>query len=135
MEQAVRTVEQWAQLSREALVAAVVAAVRQPPADPTRLWGAVKADTVLAATVRGILAGLLREKAGTRDEVFWTYRVTTVRAVLNSPEPVVDARRPPRPKVTVAAPAAPVPRTEVPKAAVAVPPAMAVPAIEFLAPG
>jgi hypothetical protein len=134
MEQAVRTVEQWAQLSRESLAAAVVAAVRQPPADPTRLWGAVKANTVLAATVRGILAGLLREKAGTRDEVFWTYRVTTVRAVLNSSEPVVEVERPTRPKVTVAAPAAPVLRSDVPRVAVSAQ-AMAVPAIEFLAPG
>jgi hypothetical protein len=83
-------VEQWAQLPRESLVTAVVAAVRQPPADPTRLWRAVQADPVLAATVRGILSGVLREKEGTRDEVYWTYRVNTVRAVLNATEPTVE---------------------------------------------
>jgi hypothetical protein len=84
-------VEQWARLSRESLVAAVVSAVRQPPADPTRLWQAVRADPVLAATVRGILSGVLREKEGTRDEVYWTYRVNAVRAVLNTAEPDITA--------------------------------------------
>jgi hypothetical protein len=88
--QVVRMVEQWAQLPRESLVTAVVAAVRQPPADPTRLWRAVQADPVLAATVRGILSGVLREKEGTRDEVYWTYRVNTVRAVLNATEPSTE---------------------------------------------
>jgi hypothetical protein len=84
MEQDIRAVERWAALPRENLVAAVAAAVRQPPADPSRFWHAVQSDPVLAATVRGVLSGLLRDKEGSRDEVFWTYRINTVRAALNS---------------------------------------------------
>jgi hypothetical protein len=82
----VRVVERWAGLSRDELAEAVVAAVRKPPVDASRLWQAVRADPVMAAAVRGILSGLLREYEGSRDEVFWTYRVTTVRAVLNAPD-------------------------------------------------
>jgi hypothetical protein len=57
------------------------------------LWQAVKADPVLAAAVRGILSGLLRDKAGTRDEVFWTYRINTVRAVLTAAAPATTEPR------------------------------------------
>lgn len=84
MEQDIRAVERWAALPRENLVAAVTAAVRRPPADPSRFWHAVQSDPVLAATVRGVLSGLLRDKEGSRDEVFWTYRINTVRAALNT---------------------------------------------------
>jgi hypothetical protein len=86
MEQDIRAVERWAALPREDLVVAVTAAVRRPPADPSRFWHAVQSDPVLAATVRGVLSGLLRDKEGSRDEVFWTYRINTVRAALNSTE-------------------------------------------------
>lgn len=134
--QVARMVEQWAGLSRESLVAAVVSAVRQPPADPTRLWQAVRADPVLAATVRGILSGVLRDKAGTRDEVFWTYRVNTVRAALTAPEPVVtepeNTRQPEARSIAVAAPDL-VPITP-PRAAVRKPAGPPVPAIPFQAP-
>lgn len=139
--QVARMVEQWAGLSRESLVAAVVSAVRQPPADPTRLWQAVRADPVLAATVRGVLSGVLRDKAGTRDEVFWTYRVNTVRAALTAPEPVVTApvvtelentRQPEARSIAVAAPDL-VPITP-PRAAVRKPAGPPVPAIPFQAP-
>jgi hypothetical protein len=90
----VRVVERWAALSRDELAEAVVAAVRKPPVDASRLWQAVRADPVMAAAVRGILSGLLREYSGSRDEVFWTYRVTTVRAVLNAPDPEPSPLRP-----------------------------------------
>lgn len=134
--QVARMVEQWAGLSRESLVAAVVSAVRQPPADPTRLWQAVRADPVLAATVRGILSGVLRDKAGTRDEVFWTYRVNTVRAALTAPEPVgtepVNTRQQEARSTAVAAPDL-VPITP-PRAAVRKPAGPSVPAIPFQAP-
>jgi hypothetical protein len=60
--------------------------VRQPPQDPSQFWRLVGGDVVLAAAVRGILAGLLRDKQGNRDESFWAYRIGTVRALLDSPE-------------------------------------------------
>jgi hypothetical protein len=86
MDSANRIVRQWAVLSREMLVAKVAAMVRQPPPDPSQFWGLVSGDVVLAAAVRGILAGLLRDKQGSRDESFWAYRIATVRALLDSPE-------------------------------------------------
>jgi hypothetical protein len=138
MQQELRTVEHWAQLSREQLVTEVTATVRRPPADPSRFWSAVAADAVLAATVRGILSGLLRDKANTRDEVYWTYRVHTVRAALNAKQPAPAARRTPTvhqesthrpeaaPALTETLSAAKATTAEAPEA---------VPAIEFRPPG
>jgi hypothetical protein len=161
MQQQLRTVEHWARLPRERLVTEVTAAVRRPPADPSRFWNAVAADPVLAATVRGILSGLLRDKADTRDEAYWTYRVRTVRAALNATAPAPATRRTPTARqepadrqdtgpaltASLTAPAAasdpvaastpdPAPAsTGAPATAGAAPAVAAVPAIEFQAPG
>jgi hypothetical protein len=86
MDSADRTVRQWAGLPRTTLVVKVAAMVRQPPQDPSQFWRLVGGDVVLAAAVRGILAGLLRDKQGNRDESFWAYRIAAVRAMLDSPE-------------------------------------------------
>jgi hypothetical protein len=86
MDSADRTVRQWAGLPRTTLMVKVAALVRQPPQDPSQFWRLVGGDVVLAAAVRGILAGLLRDKQGNRDESFWAYRIATVRAMLDSPE-------------------------------------------------
>jgi hypothetical protein len=149
MEQDIRAVERWAELPREKLVAAVAAAVRQPPAHPSRFWRVVHANPVLAAAVRGVLSSLLRDKEGTRDEVFWTYRINTVRAALNSTDDAPN-HTPGAPRVA----AAPKSRAGAPPstttgpitaAALCIAPGVVadlpgaepsgVPAIEFLAPG
>jgi hypothetical protein len=136
------TVQHWATLPRTLLATKVAAVVRQPPENPSRFWHAVSEDVVLAATVRGILAGLSREKQGTRDETFWAYRITATRALLDAPEPAPAQRTQPsvspatvslavptdtpfQPSTATAAPAQPMP---------ARPPGPSVPQIEFRTP-
>jgi hypothetical protein len=142
MDSADRTVRQWAGLPRATLAVKVAAMVRQPPQDPSQFWRRVGDDVVLAAAVRGILAGLLRDKQGNRDESFWAYRIATVRAVLDSPEQA--------PAITNKVAASPVPAAVIPSrdfpsgpgipAEVVAPPVPtrraghAVPGIEFRAP-
>ncbi|HYS40002.1 MAG TPA: hypothetical protein VEO01_30680 [Pseudonocardiaceae bacterium] len=132
-----RTVRQWAALPREVLTTTVAAAVRQPPQQPSRFWRAVSDDVVLAAAIRGILAGMRRDKQGSRDESFWAYRIATVRALLDSTEPAsADVDEPPTTSMPVAfsatsqAPVAGPPGESVPDG----PTTLSVPSIEFLAP-
>jgi hypothetical protein len=142
MEQDIRAVERWAELPREKLVAAVAAAVRRPPADPSRFWHAVLSNPVLAAAVRGVLSSLLRDKQGSRDEVYWTYRINTVRAALHPTDTTAvrtpDVVRAAAAPTTSRAPTSVAPTTptstepnDVPDAR----PSVSVPAIEFQAPG
>jgi hypothetical protein len=142
MDSVTHTVQHWARLPRTLLATKVAAVVRQPPEDPARFWRAVSEDVVLAATVRGILAGLSREKQGTRDESFWTYRITATRTLLDTPEPAAEQHTKPsissiatstaatidtpsQPSTATAAPAQPMP---------AGPPRPSVPQIEFRTP-
>jgi hypothetical protein len=142
-----RTVQQWATLSREALTAKVSAVVHQPPADPTRFWGAVREDVVLAAAVRGVLAGLLRDKQGSRDENFWAYRIASARAALDGTAaaapsapaaPAPASAEPAAPAGNVGRkarrPATPEPVLDIPHRVAPSPSRPAIPAVEFLAP-
>ena len=142
MDSADRTVRQWAGLPRATLVVKVAAMVRQPPQDPSRFWRLVGGDVVLAAAVRGILAGLLRDKQGNRDESFWAYRITAVRAMLDSPEqaPASTDEVAPSPVPAAVIPLRDLPSGPAVPAEVAAPPVAtrraghAVPGIEFRAP-
>ncbi|QUQ62739.1 hypothetical protein [Kutzneria sp. CA-103260] len=80
-------VEQWQSLPRTVLQDKVRQVVKRRDADAKQIWAHVRADSVLAAQVRGALSALRAEVRGTRDEVMWTMWIDQARAVLDaSPE-------------------------------------------------
>jgi hypothetical protein len=134
MDSVSRTVQQWSGLDRESLSAKVAGVVHQPPADPAAFWSAVRENVVLAAAVRGVLAGLLRDKQGSRDEAFWAYRIASARAALDKAAEAPTRARATKTATRVAERVAePEPVLTVPDRPTARP-RPAIPAVEFLAP-
>jgi hypothetical protein len=122
----------WGALSREELADEVDHLVKNRDARAREVWALVRRDQVLAARVRGVLAGLRSEARGTRDEAMRLVWINQASQALNAPEPV-EARP--------AAAAKPVAKPEVEPEIVLSPPpqtaprqASAVPAVFFQAP-
>ncbi|MFC0432625.1 hypothetical protein [Kutzneria buriramensis] len=91
-------VEQWHNLPRTVLQDKVRQVVKRRDADAKQIWAHVRANSVLAAQVRGALSALRAEVKGTRDEVMWTMWIDQARAILDaSPDkaaekPAVEAK-------------------------------------------
>jgi hypothetical protein len=80
-------VEQWQSLPRPVLQEKVRQVVKRRDAEAKQIWAQVRANSVLAAQVRGALSALKAEVKGTRDEIMWTMWIDQARAVLDaSPE-------------------------------------------------
>jgi len=80
-------VEQWQSLPRPVLQDKVRQVVKRRDAEAKQIWAQVRANSVLAAQVRGALSALKAEVKGTRDEIMWTMWIDQARAVLDaSPE-------------------------------------------------
>jgi hypothetical protein len=77
-------VEQWQNLPRTVLQDKVRQVVKRRDADAKQIWAHVRANSVLAAQVRGALSALRAEVKGTRDEVMWTMWIDQARAVLDA---------------------------------------------------
>ena len=143
-------VEQWQNLPRAVLQDKVRQVVKRRDADAKQVWAHVRANSVLAAQVRGVLSALRADVKGTRDEIMWTMWIDQARAVLDAssdkpavsvePKPAAErpavARKKPEPEPvpslepdpTAELAFAPQP-AEKPRAAPSVPPVM------FQAPG
>lgn len=78
----------WSGLSREELTGQVDRLVKDRGARAREVWAAVRDDTVLAAQVRGVLAGLRSEAKGTRDEAMRLVWINQAQQALAKPEPV-----------------------------------------------
>ena len=88
-------VEQWQSLPRPVLQDKVRQVVKRRDAEAKQIWAHVRANSVLAAQVRGSLSALRAEVKGTRDEVMWTMWIDQARSVLDaSPEKSTDAAAP-----------------------------------------
>jgi hypothetical protein len=89
-------VEQWQSLPRPVLQDKVRQVVKRRDAEAKQIWAQVRANSVLAAQVRGALSALRAEVKGTRDEVMWTMWIDQARSVLDaSPDkPAADADKP-----------------------------------------
>jgi hypothetical protein len=89
-------VEQWQSLPRPVLQDKVRQVVKRRDAEAKQIWAQVRANSVLAAQVRGALSALRAEVKGTRDEVMWTMWIDQARSVLDaSPDkPAPDADKP-----------------------------------------
>lgn len=146
-------VEQWQNLPRAVLQDKVRQVVKRRDADAKQVWAHVRANSVLAAQVRGVLSALRAEVKGTRDEIMWTMWIDQARAVLDasSDKPAVSvepkpaaaekpavARKTPEPEAVPAPSPEPDPNAELafapqpaekPRVAPSVPPVM------FQAPG
>jgi hypothetical protein len=77
-------VEQWQSLPRPVLQDKVRQVVKRRDAEAKQIWAQVRANSVLAAQVRGALSALKAEVKGTRDEVMWTMWIDQARAVLDA---------------------------------------------------
>ena len=77
-------VEQWQSLPRTVLQDKVRQVVKRRDADARQIWAQVRANSVLAAQVRGALSALRAEVKGTRDEVMWTMWIDQARSVLDA---------------------------------------------------
>jgi hypothetical protein len=106
-------VEQWHNLPRTVLQDKVRQVVKRRDADARQIWAHVRANSVLAAQVRGVLSALRAEVRGTRDEVMWTMWIDQARAILDaSPDkaaekPAAEAvEKPAEPTVVEQKPAA-----------------------------
>jgi hypothetical protein len=77
-------VEQWHNLPRTVLQDKVRQVVKRRDADARQIWAHVRANSVLAAQVRGALSALRAEVKGTRDEVMWTMWIDQARAILDA---------------------------------------------------
>ena len=86
-------VEQWQSLPRPVLQDKVRQVVKRRDAEAKQIWAQVRANSVLAAQVRGALSALKAEVKGTRDEIMWTMWIDQARAVLDaSPEKAVGEK-------------------------------------------
>ncbi|NUT47867.1 MAG: hypothetical protein HOV94_11245 [Saccharothrix sp.] len=107
MTKAQRIAAAWADLSAPELTDQVRLLVKARDAAARAVWSVVREDPVIAARVRGALAGLKAEYRGHRDEAMWLMWIGQVQQQLAAPatsvEPVVEQ---------VAAPAAPEPAVE-----------------------
>ncbi|MBB5960670.1 hypothetical protein FHS29_007298 [Saccharothrix tamanrassetensis] len=113
MNQARKTAALWSTLSTGELAEQVQLTVKAHDARAKALWVAVAEDLVLAARVRGALAGLKAEFRGHRDEVMWLLWINQAqqqlapvaqaqtRAVAESPQPVAVAEAPEVPEVAL----------------------------------
>ena len=77
-------VEQWQSLPRPVLQDKVRQVVKRRDAEAKVIWTHVRANSVLAAQVRGALSALRAEVKGTRDEVMWTMWIDQARAILDA---------------------------------------------------
>ena len=77
-------VEQWQSLPRTVLQEKVRQVVKRRDAEAKQIWAQVRANSVLAAQVRGSLSALRAEVKGTRDEVMWTMWIDQARSVLDA---------------------------------------------------
>ncbi|MFI9381511.1 hypothetical protein [Kutzneria sp. NPDC052558] len=95
-------VEQWQSLPRTVLQDKVRQVVKRRDADAKQIWAHVRANSVLAAQVRGALSALRAEVRGARDEVMWTMWIDQARAVLDAsadkPAPKAAAEKSPTEK-------------------------------------
>jgi hypothetical protein len=88
-------VEQWQSLPRTVLQDKVRQVVKRRDAEAKQIWAQVRANSVLAAQVRGALSALRAEVKGTRDEVMWTMWIDQARSVLDAtPEKPADSAAP-----------------------------------------
>lgn len=91
-------VEQWLTLPRTVLQDKVRQVVKRRDADAKQIWAHVRANSVLAAQVRGVLSALRAEVKGARDEVMWTMWIDQARAVLDAssdkPEKAAPVEKP-----------------------------------------
>jgi len=87
-------VEQWQSLPRTVLQEKVRQVVKRRDADAKQIWAHVRANSVLAAQVRGALSALRAEVRGTRDEVMWTMWIDQARAVLDASPDKAAADKP-----------------------------------------
>ncbi len=78
----------WGALTREELADEVDHLVKNRDARSREVWALVRRDQVLAARVRGVLAGLRSEARGTRDEAMRLVWINQASQALNAPEPV-----------------------------------------------
>lgn len=87
-------VEQWHNLPRTVLQDKVRQVVKRRDADARQIWAHVRANSVLAAQVRGTLSALRAEVKGTRDEVMWTMWIDQARAILDASPDKPSADKP-----------------------------------------
>ncbi|MBB4965269.1 hypothetical protein [Saccharothrix violaceirubra] len=87
----------WSSLSARELTDQIRQAVKSRDADVREAWEVVRADQVLAARVRGALAGLRAEFRGHRDEAMWLLWISQAQQRLN--RPVEPAAPEPEPEV------------------------------------
>ncbi|GAA3433938.1 hypothetical protein [Kutzneria kofuensis] len=108
-------VEQWQNLPRAVLQDKVRQVVKRRDAEAKQIWAHVRANSVLAAQVRGALSALRAEVRGTRDEVMWTMWIDQARSVLDaSPEKASPEKASPEKAAQAEKPAADKPAAEKP---------------------
>ena len=122
MTKAQRIAAAWADLPAPELTDQVRLLVKARDAGARAVWSAVRENNVIAARVRGALAGLKAEYRGHRDEAMWLMWIgqvqqqlavqvaapvveTVVEDVAPEPEPVVLEEWAPRPEPTSPRPA------------------------------
>ncbi|ONI84680.1 hypothetical protein ALI22I_29580 [Saccharothrix sp. ALI-22-I] len=94
MTKAQRIAAAWANLPAPELADQVRLLVKARDAASRGVWSAVREDPVIAARVRGALAGLKAEYRGHRDEAMWLVWIAHVQQQLavpaTAPAPVVE---------------------------------------------
>jgi hypothetical protein len=98
-------IEQWLNLPRPVLQDKVRQVVKRRDADAKQIWAHVRANSVLAAQVRGALSALRADVKGTRDEVMWTMWIDQARAVLDASSSEKAPEKPAADKIAVEKPA------------------------------
>ncbi|WP_033440476.1 hypothetical protein [Saccharothrix sp. NRRL B-16314] len=95
MTKAQRIAAAWANLPAPELTDQVRLLVKARDASSRGVWSAVRENPVIAARVRGALAGLKAEYRGHRDEAMWLVWIAQVQQQLAvqaaAPAPVADA--------------------------------------------
>ncbi|TQM78319.1 hypothetical protein FHX81_0581 [Saccharothrix saharensis] len=95
MTKAQRIAAAWASLPAPELTDQVRLLVKARDAAARAVWSAVREDPVIAARVRGALAGLKAEYRGHRDEAMWLMWIGQVQqqlAVQQTAAPVLESR-------------------------------------------
>ncbi|WP_367128459.1 hypothetical protein [Saccharothrix sp. HUAS TT1] len=87
MTKAQRIAAAWASLPASELADQVRLLVKARDAAARGVWSAVREDPVIAARVRGALAGLKAEYRGHRDEAMWLMWIGQVQQQLAAPVP------------------------------------------------
>ncbi len=93
MTKAQRIAAAWANLPAPELTDQVRLLVKARDAASRAVWSAVREDPVIAARVRGALAGLKAEYRGHRDEAMWLMWIGQVQQQMAAPAtvaPVVE---------------------------------------------